>query len=1559
MGRSLVAERLRNLVTRLMHGPEAAQAVVFARVLLRGADAPEGLGDEATAALVASAFRFFAAPGPDLRVRVFVPTYAHEGWDAPVTVIETIMGDRPFVVDTVRERLRAAGCETLTFLHPILTVGRDPTGRLELVAPPEEAGAHESFLHIEVPALDDAARARLADDIRAGLEAVRLVTDDFVAMVARAHVLAGELEAAGRTRPAQAAADAAAVGDLLRWLVDGGFVFLGYREYEVAAGGTALVSRPGTSLGLLRADDHGVDEPATADGRLLAVSKTLAAAPVHRRACMDDLVVRELDTDGRVTGARRFVGLFTSKAYAEEAAELPLLRRLLRQVLAAEQVVPGSHDHKEIVAIFNALPKPVLFAGTPADIREQIQSVRAAARTDEIVVTVRPPAAGGRVPVLVVLPRDRFSSDAQERVREAVAAYVGGAVVDEHLILGDADRVLLHLTMAPALDAAAPADTGALEATIRAIVRTWDEGLRDELIARYGEDAGQRLVARYAGAFPGDYRAAVSVARAAVDVERFERVQHDACMQVALHDDADGATTALQLYRADAPLVLSECVAMLEHLGLRALAEDQVRVALPEGRLLFVQTFRIQDRRQQRLDVAAVGARLANALVAIHDERTQNDVLNRLVVEAGLDWRAVDCLRAYGAYAVQAGLGGREAVLATLADHPEPARLLFACFAGRFRPGGPSEPGAEPPAARFLASLDAVQSLREDRLLRALLELVEATVRTNFFAPGPPRAYIALKLHSAGLMFLPTPRPLYEIFVQGPGMEGVHLRGGKISRGGIRWSDRPDDFRTEILGLMKTQTVKNAVIVPTGAKGGFVVKGRRDPEAVIAAYTTLIRGLLDLTDNLVAGRVHAPADLVVHDDDDPYLVVAADKGTATFSDTANGIAAEYGFWLGDAFASGGSNGYDHKKLGITARGAWECVRTHGRALGVDADTAPLAVAGIGDMGGDVFGNGLLRSPHVRLRAAFNHRHVFLDPEPDPARSFAERARLFAAGLGWEAYDTAVLSPGGMVVARAAKRVTVSPEVRALLGLGDDAVSGERLVHAVLGLDVDVLFNGGIGTYVGSSQETDADIRDAVNDQVRVRANALRARMVAEGGNLGLTPRARIEYALAGGRVNTDAVDNSAGVDMSDHEVNLKICLQAAIEHGALTPRERNALLAEVTPDVVERVLAHNRAQSELLGVDELRSRTRLADFRDLMAELERVVGLDRSLEVLPDRDALRARRPTFLGLTRPELAVLMAYTKISLQRALLASELADDTLFAHHLTHYFPDGVAARFPAAIAAHPLRREIVATEVVNALVDGLGMTFVARVARDTGASTVAVVRAWGIAWSLIGAAELVAAGRGVGGSAEAQTVCALALERPAERVTKWLLANGDPARPAVELLADLAPGLGRVRDRLPEWLVGAEAQAFAKQVADLEMSGLPSPLARAVAAAGWLAGALDVVTVARQQGNDLEATAARYYGLGRQLDFAWLWGRLGEAGEDDRWQQRAVEGLVTDVLRARRRLAHLTPEALPVHALEAIEALVRDVRALPRPSLAALHVVVHELRLLAETASPTPL
>jgi glutamate dehydrogenase len=1556
---NLVA-RLQPLLARRAAGPEAVQLATFARLLLaRAGGALDALAPEAVAGLVTSAFAFFAAPGPALRVRALSPTLADDGWDAPWSVLESAQPDRPFIVDTVVATLRAEGHAVLALLHPILGARRDPAGRLEALGPPVRDEHRESFLHVAIPRLDDPARlAQLVDTVRARLEDVRRVTDDFPAMQRRARDVTDALERLAAERAHRRATEASEVADFVRWLLAGAFVFLGYREYAIRDGALGVV--PGSGLGLLRdearsrfATPQPLDAVApslrarlTGGGELVRVDATPTPAPVHRRAPMEDVSILVVDPSGNVTGLHRFLGLFTSKAQAEEAAHVPLLRRALRLILAAEQVVAGSHDWKAIVGVFNAIPKGELFAATPAEIRADVRTVLDAAARRALAVSVASRAGGRRLSVVASLPADDLEGRAPDRVAALVQERCGGTRLLEHVRVGDDGMAHVHLAFAPAHppDDAARA---ALRDAIETIFGSWEEALREALVERAGTSEGARLAAAWAGAFPLDYRANAGIARAVADTLVFDAVHAGGGPAVTLDVEPDGGV-ALRLYVAGTPFVLSDMLPMLEHHGLRVLNEDRVTVARPGGPACYVHRLLVTARDGRPLDVPAVAPRLRAALLAALAGRTRAGVLSRLVLEAGLDWRAVDVLRGYAGYVAQLGVGTRPEIADALVERPQVSAALWALFVARLRDGDDAAVAAAHEAA--VAAIDAVPVLRQDRLLRTVLAAVDATVRTNVFARGEDDDRVVLKVCTAELGFLPPPQPRVEIYVSDRTVEGLHLRAGLVARGGLRLSDRPEDFRQEVLGLMRTQTVKNAVIVPTGAKGAFVP---RDGAAAADAYRDFVSGLLDVTDDVVGGRVVHPAGMRVRDGDDPYLVVAADKGTATFSDAANALAVARGFWLGDAFASGGSHGYDHKALGVTARGAWECVRTHFRGLGIDADTAPLTVVGIGDMGGDVFGNGLLRSRHLRLRAAFNHRHVFLDPDPDPARSFAERERLFRAGRGWDAYDRAVLSPGGMVVERAAKRVPLTPEVRAMLELGDEAPSGEALVRAVLRMPADLLWNGGIGTYVRAADETDAAVGDPANDAVRVTAEELRVRVVAEGGNLGLTQRARVAFALAGGAVNTDAVDNSAGVDTSDHEVNLKICLQPVVAAGAMTMDERNALLAAVQDDVVAHVLAHNRRQSWLLTVEQARSRVRLADFRDHAAALAREADVAGVLDAIPDAATLRARRATSPGLVRPELAVLMAHTKIALQHALRDAPLLDDPIGAAWLAGYFPEAVRARVPDAIAGHRLRRELVAVELVNALVDYTGMTFVHRLRRDTGADTVRAVWAWAIAWVLADAGALVTAVEAAPLAVDEAVRVALDVEAALAGAAGWVLTYADPDAPAATVAALLAQSVGPVLEALPQRLAGGEAEAFHRRRSGLELAGAEPQLAHRLAALGWLPAALDVAGAARDAGLSVDEAAARYFALGEHVDFDWLLAQVVATADGDRWAARAARALSLDLLSARRRLVGAAPEALAGPRLDALRTLVRDVRTTPRPTLAALLVVAREIRRLAET------
>ena len=943
-------------------------------------------------------------------------------------------------------------------------------------------------------------------------------------------------------------------------------------------------------------------------------------------------------------------------------------------------------------------------------------------------------------------------------------------------------------------------------------------------------------------------------------------------------------------------------------------------------------------------------------------------------------------MRAYAKYLRQVGAAfALDYTVATLATNPELARRLFELFQVRLDPDQPGDRdlGAKHVLHDIEAGLDAVTSLNEDRILRTLLRVVEATLRTNYFQVGPDGAakpWLAIKLLPAQIPELPLPRPMFEIFVYSPRVEGVHLRGGPVARGGLRWSDRPEDFRTEVLGLMKAQQVKNAVIVPVGAKGGFVVKNpppARDAlqAEVVACYSTFIRGLLDITDNLTGGRVVPPERVVRYDGDDAYLVVAADKGTATFSDIANAISQEYGFWLGDAFASGGSAGYDHKAMAITARGAWISVQRHFHDLGVDVQEEDFTVAGIGDMSGDVFGNGMLLSEHIRLVAAFDHRHVFLDPDPDPAVGFAERTRLFGLpGSSWADYDASLISAGGGVVARTAKTVLLSPEVQSRLDVPEESLTPDELIRAILRAPVDLLWNGGVGTYVKASAETHVDVGDKRNDQVRIDAGQLRCRVVGEGGNLGFTQRGRVEFALGGGRINTDAIDNSAGVDCSDHEVNIKILLDRVVADGDLTGKQRDALLGEMTDEVAELVLSDNAAQTRALYNARAQAHAMLDVHVRYLKVLERSGRLNRALEFLPTDDELAERAAAGGGLVMPEFAVLLAYSKIWIYDELLASELPEDAFLSAELANYFPTAVRDRYAERLGDHPLRREIIATRVTNAMVNRAGSTFAFRLAEEVGLPFPHVARAHIASWQIFGLAELQAEIESLADvSTDAQIRLLLEVRTLAERASRWLLRNRrqpldirstvDRFRPAVPLLAD----------QIPLLLAGSEEadEALGAAVARSTAAGVPEALARRVAALPALFSALDVIDVASATGREREQVAAVYFALDQHLRLNWLRERILRLPRDDRWQALARAALRDDLYAVR---ASLTADVLQVggtaqdsaelirrwldHSQPAVDrclAVLRDVAADDRADLATLSVALREVRGLASSRS----
>jgi glutamate dehydrogenase len=1539
------------------------------------------------------------------RLRVFDPDLTNHGWEASCTVVESVMRDRPFIIDTIRDCLRESGSGIRRLLHPVLSVERDPRGTVLAIHAVRGLGRKESFVHIEIDRVPDP--EALAQLLTERLGDVVLATDDYAAMRGRAEAIADDLRT--RTLPPPWNADVDEIAGFLDWLGEKNFVFLGYREYQFGGHGTERtgVVRRRSGLGILRKEERStlaspqllpealrrrLSEPP-----LLIVSKTNALSTIHRRAPMDYIGIKEIDAAGIVAGERRFLGLFTSKAYAEEPTAVPLLRRKLAAILEEEGALEGAHDYKAIVTLFNSMPKVELLATSVSELHTAIKTIRAAEGTpggspNAVKVVHRSDALGRGVFTVVILPRERFSQELFRRVETRLAQVLTATgVLEERLALDESDQVRMHFYFAAPAESARAVAPEELGAEVSSLLRTWDDRLRDALRERFPREHARLLGDRYTAAFSDEYKAATDVLPALRDIRCLEAVLETRGPQVDLTNavgvavgEGEARCSAVKLYLPSERLVLSDFLPVLENLGLKVFAQDPRDVMLPQLGRVHLHTFVVQDTAGAQLDVAALAPLLQPALLALHAGRVESDRLNALITSAGLTWQQVDALRTYVNHGVQVGAApSRAALVNALVSYPPSARLLWDYFEAKFdpqRPAAPRDraldtlPGLE---QRFVSSLDAVQSAVDDRILRALFSAAAATLRTNFFhqPEGPEgstttRRALAIKLECARIPHLPRPRPLYEVYVHAPHVEAIHLRGATVARGGIRLSDRPDDFRTEILDLMATQMVKNAVIVPAGAKGGFVAKrpagSALTAGQVLTAYRTFIAALLELTDNLLDGRLVPPSGILAYDAPDPYLVVAADKGTATFSDVANAVAAQHRFWLGDAFASGGTHGYDHKKEGITARGAWQCVRRHFRELGRDADRDTLTVIGIGDMSGDVFGNGLLLSRRMCLRAAFNHQHIFLDPDPDPARSFAERERLFRHPRStWLDYNAGIISAGGGVFPRQAKKIALAAPARQMLELDVDGPSGDDVIRAILRMDADLLWNGGIGTYVKATEETHADVGDSSNDAVRVNGAELRVKVVAEGGNLGCTQRGRVEYALRGGRINTDAIDNSGGVDMSDHEVNLKIALAPLVSSGDLSFEARNQILADLTAEVTRRVLAHNQRQARILSLDQLRSQAHLAEFRELMLQLEGEGHLDRRLEGLPDRDMLRNRRATFLGLTRPELAVLLAHSKLALQRRLLASALPDDPFFERHLRAYFPDTINTEFGGLVRSHRLRREIIAVETANELIDTMGAAFVNRVVRDTGCDAAAVVRAWEVAVAVSDAAALWA---DLGDpdpplplAAEAR--CWFALQAAIERATKWIIETQPPDVPAGDLIAALKLPTQELLELLPHVLPAAAQRSLGAAVDTLAADGAPHALAQRIAPLDRLAELFEIVQVAASVEFSRAGAAEVYYRVGEVVDLDWVRQGLGALPAEGRWERRAVEELYEGLRYAWRQIAHnvllshqggeqvdgCLREYIDGHQeqLVKLRGLIDDIKSAPQATLAALLVVVREL------------
>jgi glutamate dehydrogenase len=1512
----------------------------FFDAFYRGAS-PEDLTRYTPESLAALAGLVFAQSAVRKPGETLVTTFEFQAQVAELTrreaVFVAVNDDSPFLFDSLMAEMNAAGARVHALFHPIMFVGRDAEGRRS------DTGAQvkESVIVLVLdPMIDPARRAALEDGARNVFHQVRLAVRDWRGM--REHLL--ESIAALKKNPPPVSPDELAESiAFLEWLSNDHFTFLGARDYSYRdEDGGQLVTVEGSGLGVLsdehahaiqRGDRHGQLTPEVRAflklPQPLIVTKSNQRSYVHRRVHMDYIGVKLFDAKGEFAGEHNFVGLFTSGAYSRRPSDIPLLRRKVEHVREEAALEPNSHDGKALAHILDTFPRDELFQIGEDDLFATVMGILRLGERPKVRVFARFDRFDRFVSALVYVPRDRYDTEVREKIHEILAKTFDGRPSAATPTIDDSMLARVHYIVGRNQGPRPQVDIRALEADIRAAIRTWEDGFADALVKEHGEADGLRLFHRHADAFPARYRDAFSAEEAVRDLSEFESLlrARDGIKARAYRLALDPhAALRLKLYVLGSVLPLSASLPVFENLGFKVIAEDSYPVSLKtsdgwQGDAA-VLDFLMERADGAAADLGDIKGRLEEAFHAVVSGEAESDGFNRLVVGAGLSWRDVTILRTAAKFLRQAGFGfSQDYMEHALARNPDIAELIVDLFHARHDLDVKDRDARiKTLDERIAAALNDVPSLDDDRIVRRFRNFVDCTLRTNFYlrdAKGSFPRYLCVKLDSQKLDELPAPRPMVEIFVYSPQVEGVHLRFGKVARGGIRWSDRREDFRTEVLGLVKAQQVKNAVIVPVGSKGGFYPKQlpvnttREDVQAAaIEAYKTFINALLDLTDNIHPdGQVVPPAGIVRHDGDDPYLVVAADKGTATFSDIANGIAEGRGFWLGDAFASGGSHGYDHKKMGITAKGAWEAVKRHFRELGRDIQTEPFTCVGVGDMSGDVFGNGMLLSQKTKLVAAFDHRHIFIDPDPDTEASWTERKRMFELPRSsWADYNKETISKGGGVFARTAKEILLSPEMQALAGLNAAKASPAEFIKALLKADVDLLWFGGIGTFIKSQAQSNLDVGDRANDAVRVNGSDVRAKVVGEGANLGATQLGRIEYALKGGRLNTDAIDNSAGVDTSDHEVNLKILLSGPLRRGELSGPARDDLLNSMVDDVAAHVLKDNYDQTLALSVAQSRAYQDLDSHGRFIHDLERRGKLDRAVEFLPSDEDLRKRGADHRGLTRPELAVLLAYAKLDLDAEIVASELPDQSYFMSELAGYFPQAAVTSFPDELIHHRLRREIIATSLSNKIVNLAGPVFIHRTKEISSAPAARVARAFVLAEGAFGLSALKSRidALDLRVPAAVQTGMYADIAQLLRRLGLWFVVNVPANADLGDTIARYRAGVESLRGTFSTLVSPYEAQATEARIADLQKAGAPLDVAEDIAVLPLLGGAPEIALLAHARGLPLDLVAGAYFAVGATIGLDRLRGLAARIFGTEHWDRLAIRRIVDDLYSGQRGL-----------------------------------------------------
>ncbi|WP_089138175.1 NAD-glutamate dehydrogenase [Vibrio rumoiensis] len=1468
-------------------------------------------------------------------VRVFNPTLSRQGWQSTHTVVEVVVPDSAFLVDSIKMALTRQG-----FTSHFMANGPTQIERVngDIASINEGKGEMQSLFHIEIDRVNDKERMiALKQELLTVLKDTRLVVEDWHSMTKQINTVIQDIESNRGNIPIEAERMEEGLA-FLRWLGEHNFTFMGYKEFDLnpTEGDFELVPSDSPALGLFtqphRIRSHKLSdfiESARLEARkpeLLILTKGSSASTIHRPAHTDYIGIKKFDKKGNVIGEHRFIGLYTSAVYNQSVESIPLIRDKVIRILNASGYLKGSYSWKALHNILENYPRDELLQAKESELLEVGMGVVQMQDRDLLRLFVRKDPFGRFFSCMVYVTKERYNTELRFKTQQIFKNYFkSDQDVEFTTFFSESPLARTHYIVR--------VDNNNQDINVKSIERnlmeassSWDDRLSQSIMSNFGENQGTALAKAYQNAFPRSYKEDTLAGGTAVaDIEQLESLNEHNKLGMLFYrpqeERADSKAVRLKLYHRDEPIHLSDVMPMLENLGLRVIGESPYEIEKADGTVFWILDFSMLHRGDQKVDLREARERFQQAFAAIWSGDLESDGFNRLILSAGLTGREVTILRSYARYMRQVGFPfSQQYIEDTLSNHPKLAQALVALFVKRFDPKVKARAKAEDKlVVSIKEQLEKVESLDDDRIIRRYMEMILATIRTNFYQTdenGIEKPWLSLKLMPRNIPEIPAPVPEFEIFVYAPDVEGVHLRAGKVARGGLRWSDRQEDFRTEILGLVKAQQVKNTVIVPVGAKGGFVCKRQQNfttRDEIFAegqrCYKRFIRALLDVSDNIIEGQIVPPTNVVRHDADDAYLVVAADKGTATFSDIANSVSAEYNFWLGDAFASGGSNGYDHKAMGITAKGGWESVKRHFREMGINCQTTDFTCIAIGDMAGDVFGNGMLLSKHIRLQAAFNHMHIFIDPNPDSAKSWLERDRLFKLPRSsWEDYDQSLISQGGGIFSRRSKSISLTPEIQKMVGTQKQSVTPTELIKLLLKMNVDLLWNGGIGTYIKASSENHTDVGDRANDSLRIDGQEVRAKVIGEGGNLGMTQLGRIEYALSGGRVNTDFVDNVGGVDCSDNEVNIKIFLNTLVSNGDLTLKQRNEVLNSMEEEIGEIVLEDAYCQSESISVSEYQGTAQVKEQIRFIHALEKLGKLDRVLEYIPDDETLLEREKQGKGLTRPELSVLIAYAKMVLKEQLACDEIANDPFNAQLLTNYFPTKLRRNYSAHMDAHPLRQEIIATSLANQMVNEMGCNFVSRLHDETGASVIDITNAYVASRVIFSADSMFDQVRGLDNTATAavQYELLMSLRRILRRSSRWLLRNRMLKLSVNEIIEHYQADVIAVQTGVDDYLVKDEVKEHNQQAQSWIKQGVSAELANKISRLTSLYSALDISTVATECKVSIDQTAKMYFTLGDRLSLHWFLNQINNQPIDNHWQALARATFREDLDWQQRQL-----------------------------------------------------